>query len=89
MQINFTLADLIGLFGVSFIVGTYFLSQVGRMRVDEPLYPALNALGAIFILVSLVHSFNMASFVIEVFWLGISLVGVVRALSARQRAKEK
>ena len=73
-------ADLVGLVGVSFVVGTYFLSQLGRMAVDRPLYPALNGIGAIFILFSLQHTFNMASFVIELFWLAISAVGLGRAL---------
>lgn len=75
-----TLADIIGLLGVAFVVGTYFLSQIGRMNVNEPLYPALNALGAVLILYSLFQTFNAASFVIELFWLVISLVGLVRAL---------
>ena len=75
--------DIVGFVGVGFIVGTYFLSQIGRMEVDRPLYPALNGLGAIFILFSLAFTFNAASFVIELFWLGISLVGLMRALFFR------
>ena len=78
--------DIVGLVGVSFVVGTYFLSQVGRMDVSRPLYPALNGVGALFILFSLYHTFNAASFVIELFWLGISIVGFVRAMMARGKS---
>ena len=77
---NITAPDIVGLVGVSFIVGTYFLSQVGRMDVNRPLYPALNGIGALFILFSLYFTFNTASFVIEFFWLAISVVGFVRAI---------
>lgn len=76
-------SDIVGFVGVAFIVATYFLSQVGRMDVSRPLYPALNGLGALFILFSLAYSFNPASFVIELFWLLISIVGLVRALSRK------
>lgn len=74
-------ADIVGFVGVAFVVGTYFLSQIGRMDVNRPLYPALNGVGAIFILFSLFHTFNAASFVIELFWLAISVVGFVRAIT--------
>ena len=74
------LYDVVGLVGVSLVVGTYFLSQVGRMDVHRPLYPGLNGVGALLILYSLMHTFNAASFVIELFWLAISFVGLMRAL---------
>lgn len=79
-------SDVVGLVGVSFVVGTYFLSQIGRMDVSRPLYPSLNGIGALFILFSLAYSFNAASFVIELFWLAISIVGLVRALTARSKS---
>lgn len=81
----FTLADFIGFVGVALIVSTYFMSQIGRMDVSKPLYPALNGLGALCILYSLSHTFNAASFVIELFWLLISAIGLVRALKLRSK----
>lgn len=81
----FTLADFIGFVGVALIVSTYFMSQIGRMDVSKPLYPALNGLGALCILYSLSHTFNAASFVIELFWLLISVIGLVRALKLRSK----
>lgn len=75
--------DMVGFAGVALIVGTYFLSQVGKMEVTRPLYPALNGAGALLILFSLTHTFNAASFVIELFWLAISAIGLVRAVRRR------
>lgn len=72
--------DFVGLAGVFLVVGTYFLSQIGKMDVKRPLYPALNGVGALLILFSLSYTFNAASFVIELFWLTISIIGVARAL---------
>jgi hypothetical protein len=75
--------DLIGFVGVAFVVVTYFLSQIGRMDATRALYPAINAAGALMILVSLYHRPNPPSIVIELFWLAISVVGLIRALRRR------
>ncbi len=77
---NLRFFDFVGFAGVGLVVGSYFLSQIGRMDVARPAYPAVNALGAHLILFSLRYSFNAASFVIEIFWLAISLTGLARAL---------
>lgn len=83
---SFQAHDMVGLVGVVFIVSTYFLSQIGKMDVNKPLYPALNGIGASMILFSLFFTFNAASFVIELFWLAISAVGLTRALLRRNRS---
>ncbi len=78
-----TWQDIVGFVGVGLIVATYFLSQVGRMDVTRPLYPALNGIGAALILFSLAFTFNAASVVIEGFWLVTSAIGLVRSLMKR------
>lgn len=85
-----TVPDFLGFAGVAFVVVTYFLSQIGRMDSTRPLYPALNAIGALMILVSLANRPNPASIVIEFFWLAISIVGLVRiALRKRNAASQE
>jgi len=76
--------DLIGFVGVACVVVTYLLSQIGRMDATRPLYPAVNGVGALLILVSLWYRPNPASLAIEVFWLAISIVGFIRAVRARK-----
>ena len=80
-----TLIDFVGFVGVALVVGTYFLSQIGRMDVRQPLYPARNGLGSLLIIVSLTQSFNAASFAIESFWLLISLIGLCRIFLLKKK----
>jgi hypothetical protein len=80
-----TMTDLLGLVGVSLVLLAYFLLQAGRVRADDLRYPVVNLVGACLILVSLTRTFNLASFVIEVVWIGISLFGIARILLRRRR----
>lgn len=68
--------DIIGTVGVALIILIYVLLQLGRVRSDQLSYSLLNAIGASLILVSLYFSFNFPSFVVEFFWLVISLFGI-------------
>lgn len=84
-----TLPDIVGYVGVALVVGTYFLSQVGKMDSTRTLYPALNAVGAMLILYSLAHRPNPPSIVIEFFWLAISVVGLVRRTLKKRALKSQ
>ncbi len=77
--------DLVGNLGVLCVLATYLLVQMGRMDIRRPTYSAANAGGAILIIVSLLHNFNLSSFVIEIAWLTISLYGLSRWLRERRR----
>ena len=74
-----TLPDLIGLVGVAMILAAYFALQSGRASSEDWRFSAINAAGAALILISLAFAFNLASFVIELSWLAISLFGLWRA----------
>ncbi len=62
------------------ILAVYSLVQLDKMDVKGLFYSIINAVGAVFILISLTVTFNMASFVIECAWLVISLFGIFQAL---------
>ena len=47
-------------------------------------YSVANAAGSSAILFSLFYDFNLSAFVIESFWLAISLYGVFRAVRSRR-----
>lgn len=80
------LYDVVGIAGVSLIVVAYLLLQSDRLQAADRRYSFANALGASLVLVSLVHDFNLSAFLIEAFWLAISLYGLWRPRS-RPRAE--
>ncbi len=72
--------DVAGSIGAAIILISYYLLQVRRISSDTLAYSALNSAGALLILFSLLHDFNLSAFIIEAFWLAISLIGIVRRL---------
>ncbi len=75
-MIDYAWYDFVGNLGVMCVLGTYFALQSGRMRIEDPSYSAINALGALLIMVSLYYDFNLSSFIIECFWLIASVYGL-------------
>ena len=75
---NYTWLDLIGNIGVIALMITYLMLQLGKLRSDELAYSVLNAAGASLIVVSLLVNFNLSAFIMEVFWVLISFVGIYR-----------
>lgn len=83
MKMNYGLLDLVGLSGVGLLMVTYFMLQINRLQSTGLAYSLLNAVGASLIIVSLLVNFNLSAFIIEVFWVLISLIGVFRYLKLR------
>jgi hypothetical protein len=68
--------DAIGMLGAGMVVLAYYLLQLERADPRSLSYNMINLVGAVFLLVSLCFNFNLASFVIELFWIGASLIGL-------------
>lgn len=75
---NYGLIDLIGNVGVVILIIAYLLLQLNKLSSDGLAYSLLNMVGASLIIVSLRFNFNLSAFVIEVFWVLISFIGVFR-----------
>ncbi|MGB0907879.1 MAG: CBU_0592 family membrane protein [Maricaulaceae bacterium] len=75
--------NIIGLIGVAFVLYAYFLIQTEKVTIKSLPFSLYNLIGSVLITVSLFFNFNLASFVIEVFWIAISLYGVVKVLRQR------
>ncbi|MDQ3042830.1 MAG: hypothetical protein M3R11_10700 [Acidobacteriota bacterium] len=70
--------DVVGSIGVGLIILTYTALQLEKIRSETLLYSLLNALGASLVLISLVYSFNFAAFIVEFFWVLISIYGIAK-----------
>ncbi len=77
---NLAWHDIVGGIGVAMIITAYALLQAGRLPSERLAYSALNGAGALLVLVSLWYSFNLPSFIIESFWLVISIYGLAKGL---------
>jgi hypothetical protein len=82
---TFTVYDAVGAVGVTIIIVTYLLLQTGRMDSGKALYSVLNAVGSAMIIVSLWFDFNLAAFIVEFFWLLISIYGLARSFASETR----
>lgn len=76
---NYGLLDFVGNLGVLVLMVAYLLLQLNRLS-NGLAYSVLNALGASLIVISLLVNFNLSAFLIEVFWILISFVGIFRHL---------
>ena len=73
---TYSIYDLLGNIGVFLIILTYFLLQIRKLTSESLPYSTLNALGASLIIVSLLFDFNLSAFIVEAFWVIISLIGI-------------
>ncbi|MDN3640867.1 hypothetical protein QWY82_18855 [Simiduia curdlanivorans] len=82
MTINL-LADIIGVTGTALVVGAFTLLQLEKIQPTKLTYNLMNLVGAIFLLISLCINFNLASFIIELFWIAASVIGLVKYFRRR------
>ena len=75
---KYGLLDLIGNIGVIVLMIAYLMLQLNRLSSSGLAYSVLNAIGASLIVVSLLVNFNLSAFLMEVFWVLISCVGIYR-----------
>lgn len=76
--------DLIGNIGVLLMVVAYLLLQLEKIDSSSFLYLITNALGATLVIISLLYRFNLSAFLMEAFWLVISIYGLMKPLLSRR-----
>lgn len=85
---NHLIYNTIGTVGVITILTAYFLLQTGRLHSHQLRYSVLNLIGSSMILFSLIYEWNFPSFVVEAFWVLISIVGIVRYALRRRHLRQ-
>jgi len=68
----------IGFIGMIFIVYAYFLLQTNQVTNSSTKFQMLNLFGSSLLIISLIVHFNLGSFLIEVFWIMITLYGIIK-----------
>ncbi|WP_282120956.1 CBU_0592 family membrane protein [Ruegeria atlantica] len=81
---SLTFVDAIGSFGALIVVAAYFATQMRMMNSDDLAFPMVNLIGSILIVFSLMQNFNLASMLIEGFWIIISVIGIIQYFRLRR-----
>lgn len=71
------IAHVIGLIGMVMVVFAFYQTVSGIWSPQGLHFNVVNLSGAILLLISLLVHFNLGSFVIEIFWIAISLKGLI------------
>ena len=77
--------NALGLIGAALFVIAFAGVQAEKMHAHGLPALAMNLVGAILILVSLAHDFNLPSFVLETVWGLIALYGLIRHVWGKRR----
>lgn len=83
------LSNIIGMMGVFMVVFAYLMTQIQKWDARDLIYIMFNLVGALFITFSLVFHWNLASFVIEMFWISISLYGLRKYITRHKWQTKK
>lgn len=81
--------DLVGNIGVLLMVVAYLLLQVEKLSSSALSYLLLNAAGAVLVIISLMFRFNFSAFLMEAFWLLISLYGLTKTLLSKRSSSSE
>ncbi|RLJ97944.1 CBU_0592 family membrane protein [Ruegeria conchae] len=81
---SLTFVDAIGSFGALIVVVAYFATQMRMMNSDDLAFPVVNLIGSVLIVFSLMQNFNLASMLIEGFWIIISVIGIIQHFRLRR-----
>jgi hypothetical protein len=72
------IADFVGIIGVILTLVAYCLLNIDKINAMSKTYLFLNLFGSCMLFYSLMFHWNLSSVLIEIAWITISLIGIVR-----------
>lgn len=80
-MIKLDLYQIIGFFGMIFVVVAYLFLQMNKLKNDDYAFLYMNLIGSILLIISLFKHLNLGSMIIEIFWLIITIYGFKQRLN--------
>lgn len=68
--------QVIGTLGMILVCLAFYLAVSGKYSHNDNTYLLTNLVGAVLLLISLLITFNLGSFLIEIFWIAIAVKGL-------------
>lgn len=81
------LADIVGNIGVICFLVAYFLLQRGVVLHTSLSYLLINLIGSLLLIFSLLVTWNLPAFLLEVAWAFISMYGIIKHIYLPWRMK--
>ncbi len=85
--IQLSASEAFGLSGAILYSVGYVLAAYDRLPSQSPIYYAIKLVAAGLVLISLAQDFNLASVVIQIFFIAVSLIGIIRHFSPQRRRR--
>lgn len=80
-QVLSRIPDMIGIVGVLLTLAAYYFLNINKWVSTNLKYVLCNLFGSMFLMISLLFSWNLSSVLIEIAWISISLIGLYRYLN--------
>ena len=85
---QYTWSDFVGNIGVALLIITFYLNIAGKIDTKGFWYSANNLLVAVLLGINLYFKPNLSSIIIEIFWAGISIYGLVQWYRSRRSKRQ-
>ncbi|MGI3168094.1 CBU_0592 family membrane protein [Pseudooceanicola sp. C21-150M6] len=85
--IDWNMYQIAGLTGALCVLLRYICVALDRLPSQSPWYYLTNLVAASLVMVSLIHTFNLAAVVVQTIYIGVSAFGTLRHMGAARQAR--